>query len=186
MGAWSQHVAGAAIEGPAGRPGGPADEGVAAHGTHGGQAAADGAGAAGGGPQQSLSDPAPDGACGGSHQPGSQDLPGVDALAGGGLLVVVLPGADDGSGDGPARDRSQERSRQAPDDDAGGDVLPVIGQPAAGCGQAGGVRLVPRLQVRVAQRPQAGGVGQVDRVVAGVGVRVARPAGSQDRLERVG
>ena len=114
-----------------------------------------------------------------------------------GPVVVLLLGDADPAGDqgpgqaherdagGPA-DAGEHEGDTGGDGGAGGDVLPVVLQPVPGGREAGRVLVLPLVELGVAEGVQAGRVGEGDRVVGGVRVRVAGPAGPGGRLLGVG
>ena len=113
---------------------------------------------------------------------------GADAGPVDGAVVVFLLGdADSAGGEGPGQ--AHERDPGGPADAGahegdtghdrgpGRDVLPVVLQPVPGGRDPGLVGVAPSVHVGVAERVQAGRVGEGDRVVGGVRVGVAGPAG---------
>ena len=103
-------------------------------------------------------------------------------------------GAGEGAGhhrgaDRPANACAHDRDTRC-DHGAGGDVLPVVGQPVPG--RARGVLqhpvrgLLVGAQVVLGHRPQPGRVGQPDRIITRERVRVGRPRGPGDGFEGIG
>ena len=154
---------------------------------------AEAAGHAGGGSGGRGGGAAADEAGRGADGAVAQDGAPVHGAVGRFLGPDAAAGAGEGAGhhrgaDGPADACAHGRDTGC-DHGAGGDVLPVVGQPVPG--RARGVLqhpvrgLLVGAQVVLGHRPQPGRVGQPDRIITRERVRVGRPRGPGDGFEGI-